>query len=305
MHSALREAARSEWGLVAFTTLLPTSIGILLVAALAEQPVWLGVLAVLVGGAGLLGSVGHLARPMRSPLSVLNWRRSWLSREILAAAAYWVLTIGWVLASWLLPAVIPLLCAIAMGGVLIWVIARAYRVQTRLAWDGPEGVAELTAVALVVGVPAGMVGLALVAQGGSLPEPSVKWFGVGAVSVGLLLQYWATIHRLQRLLRLPANTNGVAQAICRCQELRPSSLIVTALDGIALLGVLTAAIVPSTQETSAQPWLYGVAFLAGLAGHLLARLIFYSAATQKRFAAKIRPPLSMPGAYRARRPQNP
>jgi DMSO reductase anchor subunit len=269
---------------MAFTTLLPTSIGITLVATIAGGPLWPAVLAVSVGALGLLGSMGHLARPVRSPFSVLNWRQSWLSREILSAAAYWVLALGWMLAGWLLPGMaLPLaLCALAMGGVLIWVIARSYRMQPRPAWDGPEGVAELVAVLLVAGVPAGMVSLVPVV------ERWIGWVGVVAVLAGLLLQYWAADHRLRRLAGLPANTYNVAETIRRCQALRATGRVVTVLDGLALLGALVAAAGPR----GTQPWFWGVALLAGLAAHLLARALFYAAPVQKRFVAKIRPPIS-------------
>ena len=284
MHPALRDAARSEWGLVAFTTLLPTSIGIVLTATIDGRHLWPAIVAVSVGGIGLLASMGHLARPLRSPYSVRNWRRSWLSREILSAATYWLMALLWMLATWLLPAgaLLLALCSLGLGGVLLWVIARSYRIQPRPAWDGPEGIAELVAVLLVVGTLSGLLSL------GPAAERWIGWVGAVAVLVGLVLQAWAADHRLARLERLPASAHNVAETVRRCRELRSSSRAVTVLDGLALLGTLAAAAAPTTTRA----WFWGVALLAGLVGHLLARLLFYASPEQKRFVAKLRPPTS-------------
>ncbi len=40
------------------------------------------------GAIGMLGAMGHLAFPLRAPRAILNWRRSWLSREILLSVAF-------------------------------------------------------------------------------------------------------------------------------------------------------------------------------------------------------------------------
>lgn len=71
--------------LVAMLVLVPMSIGMTAAHVLGDQ-VNLSILivATLCGFLGLAGSVLHLGRPSQAWRAVLGWRRSWLSREIIA-----------------------------------------------------------------------------------------------------------------------------------------------------------------------------------------------------------------------------
>ncbi len=93
LHGAARRLSlRSEWPLAAFTLLAAASVGIFASGAFAERPVggftWLAPAA-----AGLALSLSHLGRKTRAWRAVLNLRRSWVSREIVAFGLFLALAL--------------------------------------------------------------------------------------------------------------------------------------------------------------------------------------------------------------------
>lgn len=161
-----------EAPLVLFTVCVPAAVGVAGCALLLGGGLPFAVLALLLASAGMAGSVFHLARPLRAPGSLRNLPRSALSQEIGAVTAFWVLLCLWLAALAMQPlacsalaaagpgqelplwagvpwgAVAVAMCALATlwGACLLWVINRAYRVETRPAWDGPEGLMELAGI---------------------------------------------------------------------------------------------------------------------------------------------------------------
>ena len=98
----MQTTGRSEWQLVAFTILTQMAVGVLVIWGLA---VWLiptpipfsdaslyptAVLGVTLGSLllGTLAATLHLGRPSRAGFSVANFRRSWLSREVLSGICF-------------------------------------------------------------------------------------------------------------------------------------------------------------------------------------------------------------------------
>ncbi len=88
--------ARREWALVAFTL-----VAALLVAWLAAVILGFGKVHrsvfLLAGGGAMLMSTAHLGRRVRAPRAILNWSRSWLSREILFFGCFLALAAAWFL----------------------------------------------------------------------------------------------------------------------------------------------------------------------------------------------------------------
>lgn len=88
-HYALR-VDPSHWPLVFLLVLTQSSAGMFLAASLAGTagvaagvtPLIFGALVML--SAGLVASVGHLGQPLKAWRAFLGWRKSWLSREIIA-----------------------------------------------------------------------------------------------------------------------------------------------------------------------------------------------------------------------------
>lgn len=182
MPAAAGEAERSEVPLICFTVFAPAAAGASLFALLLGGGWALAAVVVLMVTAGMLASIAHLARPLRAPRSLAHLGSSWLSREILVVSAFWALAVLW------------LVCelggagafggaagaaargfhvaAVVFGAVLLWVIARAYRVHGQPAWDGSDTFWELVAGALGSGgtvAAAVAAGQGIAGFGGTLP----------------------------------------------------------------------------------------------------------------------------------------
>ncbi len=111
-------------------------------------------------------SVVHLGRPLLAWRAVLGWRHSWLSREVLAVAAFTVLALATILTgSWL-----PLRVAtVATGLVVVGCSAGVYAVTGRRWWRLPRllalfGATAVLAVVALAGAPVGAVAAAAVAK---------------------------------------------------------------------------------------------------------------------------------------------
>ena len=182
MPAAAGEAERSEVPLICFTVFAPAAAGASLFALPLGGGRALAAIVVLMVTTGMLASIAHLARPLRAPRSLAHLGSSWLSREILVVSAFWALAVLW------------LVCelggagafggaagaaargfhvaAVVVGVVLLWVIARAYRVHGQPAWDGSDTFWELVAGALGSGgtvAAAAAAGQGIVGFGGTLP----------------------------------------------------------------------------------------------------------------------------------------
>jgi len=146
-----------ELALVAFTLLMQTSVGIVVVFAALPLPqasqakaggYWplVGhlptslVVAAAAAALGLLASLLHLGQPLLAWLALANVRGSWLSREIALALLFVVALAGVVLthgdgrfAPFLRAAATAL--AVAAGLALVFAMARLYMVAGQPAWD--------------------------------------------------------------------------------------------------------------------------------------------------------------------------
>lgn len=177
MPAAAGEAERSEAPLICFTVFAPAAAGASLFALPLGGGWALAAVVVLMVTAGMLASVAHLARPLRAPRSLTHLGSSWLSREILVVSAFWALAALWLVCElggfpWSTAARGFHVAAIVVGAVLLWVIARAYRVHGQPAWDGSDTFWELVAGALGSGgavAAAVAAGQGIAGFGGTLP----------------------------------------------------------------------------------------------------------------------------------------
>jgi len=140
----------SEWPLVVFTLLCATLVGLMTAPGARERMDAVVFAALAAAGAGF--STLHLGRKLRAYRAVANWRRSWLSREILLFSAFSGLS--------LLHLLIPRFdrvtgaLSIASGFALLFAMDRVYRVTgTRGLWRHSAQV-MLTGI-LVLAIAAG------------------------------------------------------------------------------------------------------------------------------------------------------
>ena len=103
------------WSMIFFTTLAGAAQGLMLALVGIDGAARLGHIApvsqafflagaVLVLGfsaVGLAASVFHLGRPMRARRAVVQWRTSWLSREVIVLPSFMLVVFLWGVAHWL------------------------------------------------------------------------------------------------------------------------------------------------------------------------------------------------------------
>jgi anaerobic dimethyl sulfoxide reductase subunit C (anchor subunit) len=159
-----------EWALPVYTILMQLAVGALfvlwLIRSLAvskfsreelnrinRNPLLVIALTV---AAAMVGSHFHLSRPLHSFLAVLNFRTSWLSREVgftllflatLMSLLYvtyfrphqdrWITILGWI--------------ASFFGCVLIYCMARIYLIPTQVAWNSTFVIVSFFVTAFMLG----------------------------------------------------------------------------------------------------------------------------------------------------------
>lgn len=317
MSVPLNEQRRSELPLIAFTTCEPAALGVALfgfTASLADGPSGASVLPGLLSGdsvlgasgalatgalpaltawalcsIGMLASIGHLAKPLRAPRSLANLRSSWLSREILLVGAFWVALTAWAAASLAGSGAAALLfeaMGCVIGAILMYVIARAYRVSTRPAWCGPEGLMELWACVLGAGSA-----ILFASAGAAVASPLAATVLAAAALGGVALDVASHCLRRQRLRalvassdeRVPLTLERYAGLWSFVRRLWVLEALLCALLVAALLAESLGA-VPRIGVAAAM-----VAIAVGQIGvHAAHRHLFYETPVQVRWVARLR-----------------
>ena len=150
---------RTEWSLALFTWVSSVMVAWQVAAVMggpAVHPAGLIALAAIAGSV----STAHLGRPARAARAVLNWRRSWLSREVLAFALFTASALAataWPAAgastalstafSW---------AAACIGVVLVCCVDRVYTSMALRRLHSIDHAAAATATAFLAGVLAGV-----------------------------------------------------------------------------------------------------------------------------------------------------
>lgn len=207
MPAAAGEAERSEVPLICFTVFAPAAAGASLFALLLGGGWAPAAVVVLMVTAGMLASIAHLARPLRAPRSLAHLGSSWLSREILVVSAFWALAVLWLVCElggfpWSTAARGFHVAAVVVGAVLLWVIARAYRVHGQPAWDGSDTFWELVAGALGSGgtvAAAVAAGQGIAGFGGTLPLMLLGVVALIGLALSTVLIRFASGRRMRRV----------------------------------------------------------------------------------------------------------
>lgn len=317
MSVPLNEQRRSELPLIAFTTCEPAALGVALfgfTASLADGPSGSAVLPGLLSGdsvlgasgalttgalpaliawalcsIGMLASIGHLAKPLRAPRSLANLRSSWLSREILLVGAFWVALTAWAAASLAGSGAAALLfeaMGCVIGAILMYVIARAYRVSTRPAWCGPEGLMELWACVLGAGSA-----ILFASAGAAVASPLAATVLAAAALGGVALDVASHCLRRQRLKALAASSDErVPLTLERYAGLWPFVRRLWVLEAL-LCALLVAALL--AESLGAVPRIGVAAAMVAIAVgqigvHAAHRHLFYETPVQVRWVARLR-----------------
>jgi formate dehydrogenase iron-sulfur subunit len=132
-----------HWPLVWLTLVSQVALGVSATAGSAGERV----LAAALAGAGMVGALGHLGRPIAAWKALRNLRRSWLSREVALLTLFAAVAVGVVV----VPGLAPVAAVVGAAGV--FASARLYVVPGRPAWDTPLTVVRFFATVLTLGPP--------------------------------------------------------------------------------------------------------------------------------------------------------
>ena len=297
---------RSEVPLICFTTLSPAAVG----AGAFALPLgggWaLAAVVVLMVTAGMLASVAHLARPLRAPRSLAHLGGSWLSREILVVSAFWALAVLWLVCE--LGGAGAFggaagaaargfhIAAVVVGVVLLWVIARAYRVHGQPAWDGSDTFWELVAIALGSGgavAAAAAAGQGIAGFGGTLPLMLLGVVAlIGLASSSALIRF-ASGRRMRRVGEL-ADRERTPRALAARDTLTAGEpRLYRRFNAVAIalaLATLCVGLLPLLGGLTAIATSIALAFsaLSELVAQASIRNRFYSLAQHARYAVSRR-----------------
>jgi Fe-S-cluster-containing dehydrogenase component len=233
--------AHGHTPLVVMLVLTQAAAGILAVDAIASPGPWHTILGTVLALAGLTAATAHLGRPLQAWKSFLGWRRSWLSREILAFGLWSGLAVTHVilvLSGWfpLFSSTISAAAA-AMGLIGVFTSVMVYAVTQRPAWSLP-----LTATRFA---------LTTVILGGVFAAPP---FSMGAIALGILFEETLakTPHTARildgelRPMRLTAHAlriAGLLSLVLSMEEI--SFVLLLAAEGIARSNFFRAVEPPS------------------------------------------------------------
>jgi Fe-S-cluster-containing dehydrogenase component len=209
---------RSEWTLLVFTSLVILLVAWLSASLLGGPPV-LPAPFLALGAGGLALSLLHLGRRERAWRAALNWRRSWLSREVIAVPLFLALAAAAVHDSRPDPFLASL--AVAAGFVALFCMDRVYAAMARERRSGLDGAAALTSAAFLAGVlsmqpwlalPAGVVRLAGFVERLRLrettPGPEEWALALVRVAIGLALPLATVLTATAALLAAAAAVAG-------------------------------------------------------------------------------------------------
>ena len=292
---------RSEVPLICFTTLSPAAVG----AGAFALPLgggWaLAAVVALMVTAGMLASIAHLARPLRAPRSLAHLGGSWLSREILVVSAFWALAVLWLVCElggfpWSTAARGFHIAAVVVGVVLLWVIAKAYRVHGQPAWDGSDTFWELAAGALGSGgaVAAAVVaGQGIVGFGGTLLLMLLGVVALIGLALSTALIRFASGRRMRRVGEL-ADRERTPRALAARDTLAAGEpRLYRRFNAVAIalaLAALCVGLLPLLGGLTAIATSIALAFsaLSELVAQASLRNRFYSLAQHARYAVSRR-----------------
>lgn len=306
MPAAAGEAERSEVPLICFTVLAPAAAGASLFALPLSGGWALAAVVVLMVTAGMLASIAHLARPLRAPRSLAHLGSSWLSREILVVSAFWALAVLWLVCE--LGGAGAFggaagaaargfhIAAVVVGIVLLWVIARAYRVHGQPAWDGSDTFWELVAGALGSGgtvAAAVAAGQGIAGFGGTLPLMLLGVVALIGLALSTVLIRFASGRRMRRVGEL-ADRERTPRALAARDTLTVGEPhLYRRFNAVAIafaLAALCVGLLPLLGGLTAIATAIALAFsaLSELAAQASVRNRFYSLAQHARYAVSRR-----------------
>ena len=275
---------KRDWSLVFFTTLSQWGVGIVLCLAVLgiypgsatlAAPTGISLanpalLALVLVGAATTVSFLHLGNPVNAPGALRNLATSWLSREILAIGLFSLSLLAVVAHGWRTGAqefsVSLLILASIAGLLLLWTMARVYRIPTVPAWDSGHTPLAFLCTALSLGLAGWLVfGASGLLE---LEIETARGLATGLLAV-LVLEGISGILNQHRLARMDTGFDG--------PDFRGGAFptVHRARMAVLLLACLGAAIMIYLHDPLQSSWPYPVLALVILQ-EIAARFLFYA-----------------------------
>ena len=276
-HAALR-LEQPHWPLVVMLVLSQAAAGLFVAAAflghanINSLPATSGAVALL--AIGLLVATLHLGRPLKAWRAFLGWRKSWLSRELIALntfAAAAVLAIGCrSIPAWREPLNI---CAAILGLVAVFASAMVYIDTGRPAWSARITFGNFFGATLVLGA----VLASLVLSATSESESAAPFLGA-ALAIRAILFIWRRVELRAALdhLHSAVHLNGrvVRELLPWTAKADATLFLVAMLAGVLALG------------GSRLVWV-ALAALPTFGAEVIARYIFFVASASKHMPGDV------------------
>jgi formate dehydrogenase iron-sulfur subunit len=219
---------------------------------------WAAVVPLVIAAIALAAAPLHLGRPIHASRAIRNWRRSWLSREVLALSSFAVTSAAYAGAVLFRSPLASTAGAVALicGLVGVTCSARIYMVPARPAWNLPFTLADFLLTCAVLGPR--LVLAAGLSRGG--------WLIAFAIAASLA-QGTTGIIRLVTLSRSPIQELRATAGLIR-RQLRRALVARFLCTALALVLVSPIA-----------------AFLFALAGEVIGRYLFFTSVVPKSMAS--------------------
>ena len=279
-----------NWPLVAFTLLVQTSVGLLIVGEVCNlaggaatrglfrfrEPV-----ALLFGLAGLGFSFEHLGTPAHSPFAIMNLATSWLSREILFTGAF----IGCLAALTVLRRALPgglsralALLTVLLGVASVFAMTKVYAIPTVPAWNSPATLLNFAGTTMLMGALATGLLASFRWSGAAAVDERASVARVTAVLLGFLVVGLAAKF-VEIPMSLVAGADENARGVSALSEVMAAGIglfatrLVLLVIGVALFAPV--AILAARGSIVRFGTLGTFAFLFTLAGEVLGRMEFF------------------------------
>ena len=296
-----------EWALLVYTILMELAVGSFSVLWVlrtvgvskyerekVDQALENSVLLLFItAGIAMIGAHFHLSKPYLSFLAILNFRYSWLSREIIFTALFF-LSIGllWFMQwrridkqrtktvlGWL---------AIFFGWVNEYCMAKIYLLPTQAAWDTPLTAISFFGTAFLVGIMALLTLLIMdlnYSELNDLPkavpqalliQKSMLWFVAAAVLVGIIVVIVAVIHIFSLMGSSLETAQASATLLLRLYPLLLGMRLVLIIVGVG--GLALALYMHSSSQKPVRAMLLPayITCLFIMVGEILGRFLFYA-----------------------------
>jgi DMSO reductase anchor subunit len=223
-------------------------------------------LALAAASVSLASSTLHLGRPVHAYRAVKAWRRSWLSREVLALGLFAHVAAAYAACLCFDLKLAPLVGAAAVltGGAGVYCSARIYLVPARPSWDSRYTVAEFFLTACLLGP--------LLARAAGLQYHSILAV-VAAASASAQL-----VTQISKVFWLARDEAAEKQASSSLLLHRLRNIFLVRI-GLLLVGGVVLPLI------SGFPFSAVCAVLSALGGELIGRWLFFTTAVPKNIAA--------------------